>query len=187
MEAFRLNSSQSCGFKYLWSDDRLECLWSVDRLEHVHIVSAPFWGAGTMSWSRLHHSTHSGPEDNVNLLTWQMQQTLFATTRPRPKTKSVFNPMGRICMTLISTLFWVITQRIVVIPYRRFGTILVPSSRCKGQVSFKMGQTGCPETWVKDLPVYAVSAQISSTLWRKPQTMQGLRSPLQQPKCVIDK
>ena len=44
-------------------------------------------------------------------------------------------------------LFWAITQREVVIPYRRFGTTYwVPSSKFKNFFYLKIGPTGCTKT-----------------------------------------
>ena len=59
-----------------------------------------------------------------------------------------------------TAFFWVITQRVVVISYRRLGTnyqshlqiSIILSSRVKNQFSWplKMGQIGCPETSVRN-------------------------------------
>jgi len=48
-------------------------------------------------------------------------------------------------------LFWVITQRVVVIYYRRFVTTYrVPPSGVRDYLSLEMGQIGCPETSVRN-------------------------------------
>jgi len=56
-------------------------------------------------------------------------------------------------MILSTTLFWVITQRLVVIYYRPFGTIhrsqLQGSRFLLDSLPLKMGPTGCPETSVR--------------------------------------
>jgi len=52
---------------------------------------------------------------------------------------------------LRTALFWVVTQRVVVISYRRFGTISIPSSGFKvDSWTLRMGPIGCPETLIRN-------------------------------------
>jgi hypothetical protein len=49
-----------------------------------------------------------------------------------------------------TTLFWAITQRVVALPYRRFGITSVPSSRVKkNSRPWRMRPIGCTETSVR--------------------------------------
>jgi hypothetical protein len=52
-----------------------------------------------------------------------------------------------------TAVFWAITQRVVVIPYRGFGTTYVPSSVINNTWiigPFKKGPIGCPETSLRN-------------------------------------
>jgi hypothetical protein len=54
-------------------------------------------------------------------------------------------------LTVRTALFWAITQRIVVFPYRRFGTTYgshLQGARNQDYWLMKMGMMGCPETSV---------------------------------------
>ena len=72
-----------------------------------------------------------------------------------------------------SALYWNINQRIVVIPYRRFGTSWI-------SWPLKMGQIGCPETSERNyhytLRLYHIRAQLSSTSRWRPEIKQGTRT-----------
>jgi len=65
------------------------------------------------------------------------QNTAFYATR---RTTAV----GTRTHYMRTALFWAITQRVVAIYYRRFGTI------CRAHRGSKMGPTGCPETSVRN-------------------------------------
>jgi hypothetical protein len=70
-----------------------------------------------------------------------------------------------------SALFWAITQRAMVIPYRRFGTLYLPNF--KGQESKKnnldrlnVEPVGCPETSVKNYHYTPLNSKKSADLTR---------------------
>ena len=59
---------------------------------------------------------------------------------------------SRMILRVRTAFFWAITQRVVVISYRRFETTSVYHLRCFffNSWTLRMGPTGCPETWLRN-------------------------------------
>jgi len=92
---------------------------------------------------------------NVTYDTYSPSYDVMYSDRQIPKFRSTvkFPSSGKEQVNLKTALFRVISQRVVVIPYRRFRTTYrsyLQGSRIFYYLSFKMLPTSCPETLVRN-------------------------------------